>query len=182
MSVTRDEERRARKRAVEILNEARIPLTPQEKEEIEIEDYGLGDLNRVGTEVITYVNTNHCARELVLFPQQICPEHRHPPFDDNPGKQKTLRCRWGEVYLHVPGEETPRPKASPPEGRKDYYTAQKEITLTPGDQHTIPPDTEHWFQAGERGAVISEFSSKSADVKDVFTDPKVKRTHAVTKR
>ena len=26
---------------------------------------------------------------------QLCPEHRHPPFDDDPGKEETFRCRAG---------------------------------------------------------------------------------------
>ena len=43
--------------------------------------------------------------------------------------------------------------------------------LRPGDQHTIAPDTLHWFQAGDEGAVVSEFSTTSRDELDVFTDP-----------
>lgn len=174
--ITKEEWRRARDRAVGLLEKAGIVLTPEEKEGIEIVDYGLGDLERVGTEIVVYVNTErYCAKELVLFPCQTCPEHLHPPLDDNPGKQETFRCRWGEVYLHVPGEETRNPRAKPPKEREEYYTAKKEIVLTPGKQYTIPPNTPHWFQAGDQGAVISEFSSKSVDEKDVFTDPKVER-------
>lgn len=175
--ITRKELKSARRRAVEILSKAGITLTPEEEENIEVVDYGFGDLRHIGTEIVVYINTDrYCAKELVLFPRQICPEHRHPPLaPDNPGKQETFRCRWGEVYLHVPGEETRNPYAKPPEERRKYYTAQKEIVLTPGKQYTISPNTPHWFQAGDRGAVISEFSSKSVDVADIFTDPKVER-------
>ncbi|TSA17199.1 D-lyxose/D-mannose family sugar isomerase, partial [bacterium] len=35
--------------------------------------------------------------------------------------------------------------------------------------------TLHWFQAGDQGAVVSEFSSASIDELDVFTDPNIKR-------
>jgi D-lyxose ketol-isomerase len=42
-------------------------------------------------------------------------------------------------------------------------------------QYTIPPNTLHWFQAGEGGAIVSEFSSMSVDEKDVFTDPNIVR-------
>jgi D-lyxose ketol-isomerase len=52
------------------------------------------------------------------------------------------------------------------------------VELRPGDQYTLPPDTKHWFQAGENGAVVSEFSSTSIDEKDEFTDPRVKRIPA----
>ena len=48
--------------------------------------------------------------------------------------------------------------------------------LQPGDQYTIPPDTLHWFQAGDQGAIVSEFSTQSRDDLDVFSDPRVRRT------
>lgn len=47
--------------------------------------------------------------------------------------------------------------------------------LLPGEQFTIPPNTHHWFQAGEEGAIVSEFSSTSRDAFDIFTDPRIKR-------
>jgi D-lyxose ketol-isomerase len=50
-----------------------------------------------------------------------------------------------------------------------------EIVLRPGEQYTIPPNPKHWFQAGEEGAVVSEFSSLSLDDKDIFTDPRIVR-------
>jgi D-lyxose ketol-isomerase len=47
--------------------------------------------------------------------------------------------------------------------------------LKPGGQYTIPSNTLHWFQAGNRGAIVSEFSSTSRDETDLFTDPQIKR-------
>jgi D-lyxose ketol-isomerase len=71
-----------------------------------------------------------------------------------------------------------------PTGRAtcDYagpHTAAREIALGPGGQHTIPPNTLHWFQAGPEGAVVSEFSSTSRDELDVFTDPAIVRAPTV---
>ena len=37
------------------------------------------------------------------------------------------------------------------------------------------PGTKHWFQSGPEGAVISEFSTKSTDETDVFTDKRIVR-------
>ena len=37
------------------------------------------------------------------------------------------------------------------------------------------PGTLHWFQAGKDGAVISEFSTRSTDETDVFTDKSIVR-------
>jgi D-lyxose ketol-isomerase len=37
------------------------------------------------------------------------------------------------------------------------------------------PDTKHWFQSGPEGAIVSEFSTRSTDEADIFTDPRIKR-------
>jgi D-lyxose ketol-isomerase len=167
----------ARLRAAGVLAGAGIVLTPEEQAGIEIADFGLSRIDELGLEVVVYVNTDRvCAKELVLFPRQTCPEHRHPPFDGTPGKEETFRCRAGVVYLYVEGEPTAEPQARAPEGA---FTVGHEIVLRPGEQYTIPPDTLHWFQAGDEGAVVSEFSTTSRDDLDVFTDPRVGRETVV---
>ena len=139
-----------------MLAEAGIVLTRPEREQIEIADFGLGRLEEVGMQIVVYVNTDRvCAKELVLFPGQRCPEHRHPPVDGEPGKEETFRVRRGAVHLHVDGADT--------------------IALAPGEQYTIPPNTLHSFEAGDEGAIVSEFSTTSRDGLDVFTDPRVVR-------
>jgi D-lyxose ketol-isomerase len=171
----RSEVERARRRAATALADAGIVIAPEEREAIEVADFGLSDLERTGLQLFVYVNTERvCAKELVLFPGQTCPEHRHPPHDSSPGKEETFRCRRGLVYLYIQGERTPAPKARPP--RPDHVTVWHEVVLQPGEQFTIPPDTLHWFQAGPEGAVVSEFSTQSRDELDVFTDPEVERT------
>jgi D-lyxose ketol-isomerase len=168
----------ARARAGEYLARAGVTLTPAEARGIEVADFGLGELERTGLELITYVNTERvCAKELVLFPRQICPEHLHPSVDGEPGKEETFRCRWGEVYLYVPGEPVAPDEAlaRPPAGREATYTVWHEVVLRPGEQYTIYPETPHWFQAGDQGAVVSEFSTRSRDEADIFTDPQIRR-------
>ncbi len=160
-----------------LLQAAGMVFTDREKEEMEVADCGYGDIERLGLQAVVYENNKrYCAKELILLPRQMFPEHRHPPLDEgNPGKQETFRCRWGEVYLYVEGNPTLFPKASVPDEYKKYLTVWKEIVLQPGDQQTLRPNTKHWFQAGDSGAVISEFSSTSLDEKDLFTDPNVRR-------
>ena len=70
---------------------------------------------------------------------------------------ETFRCRWGVVYLYIEGVPTRRMKAVIPEAYERYFTVRHEIILQPGDQYTLPPDSLHWFQAGTRGAILSEF-------------------------
>jgi len=142
----------AARQALALYERAGIVLTPAEKENLEVADFGLGDLKHTGLQIVVYINTRRvCAKEMALLPGQACPEHRHVGA---PGKEETFRCRCGRVYLSVEGEE---------------------IVLEPGAQHTIYPDTRHSFRAGPEGAVISEFSTTSTDETDVFTDPRILR-------
>lgn len=174
--ITKKEYEKIRSRVLAMLSKAGIVLTDEEKQRIEVADFGLGDLNRTALQLITYVNTDRvCAKELVLFPGQTCPEHMHPPVDNDPGKEETFRCRWGEMYLYIPGEPTPNPRAKPPSGDEKYYTVFHEVILRPGEQYTLPPQTLHWFQSGPEGAIVSEFSTTSRDELDVFTDPRIDR-------
>ncbi len=172
-----DKFERFRERAAAMLKAARIAITPKERAGMEVAHFGLGDVEKIGLEIVVYENNDrYCAKELVLFPWQICPEHRHPgPAPERPGKQETFRCRHGEVYLYVPGEPAPKPKAKVPRKYARNFTVWNEIVLRPGGQYTLPPDTLHWFQAGDKGAIVSEFSSTSTDENDVFTDPAIRR-------
>jgi D-lyxose ketol-isomerase len=139
-----------------MLEDAGIVLTAAERDAIEVADFGLGQLEQVGLQLVVYVNTERvCAKELVLFPGQACPEHRHPPVGGEPGKEETFRCRTGSVHLWVDGHG--------------------EVVLQPGEQFTILPDTLHRFQAGAEGAIVSEFSTRSRDDADIFTDSRIRR-------
>ena len=114
-----------------------------------------------------------------MWPRQTCPEHRHPNVNGQPGKEETFRCRRGRVYLYTSGEPTPMPICRPARSERGAYTVWHEIVLEPGDQHTIPPGTLHWFQAGPDGAIVSEFSTESRDELDIFTDPEIGRATVV---
>ena len=165
-----------RKQALEMYGKAGIVLTEAEQDQIEIADFGLGRFEQTGLGVLVYVNTDRCcAKELAMWPHQTCPEHRHPPVGSNPGKEETFRCRWGTIYLYVPGPHASTPKAVMPAGDEINYTVWREIELNPGEQYTLMPDTLHWFQAGPEGAVVSEFSTRSSDENDVFTDENIAR-------
>ena len=159
---------------LEYFDKASIVLTDEEKKNIEVADFGKGICKEVGLQLLVYVNTERvCAKEMVLLPGQTCPEHKHIPTAGISGKEETFRCRYGEVYLYVEGEKnTDKIKAILP---KTDVTVFHEVILTPGRQYTIMPETLHWFQAGPNGAVISEFSTKSTDETDIFTDKSIIR-------
>ena len=153
---------------------AKAGIIVRPDEEIEVSDFGLNNIENVGLQLCVYINTERvCAKEMVLLPHQTCPEHKHVGDGKTAGKEETFRCRYGKVYLYVEGE-----------GKKEDIhgvlpatktTIYHEVTLNPGEQYTIMPGTLHWFQAGDEGAVISEFSTKSTDETDVFTDENIVR-------
>ena len=163
------------KLALEYYEKAGIVLNDREKQSIEVIDFGLGKVAEMGLQLLTYINTDRvCAKEMVLTPYQTCPEHKHVPTAGMAGKEETFRCRYGKVYLYVAGEGSADTiGARMPATDVTYF---HEVVLLPGEQYTIMPETWHWFQAGEDGAVISEFSTRSTDETDVFTDSRIVRS------
>jgi D-lyxose ketol-isomerase len=165
------------RKSARMMARAKMHLTPKEVKHIEVCDYELGEVDTIGTQIVIYCNTERCcAKELIMLPGQICPEHTHPPIGDYPGKEETFRCRWGTMYLYVPGKPAKKPKAKVPAARKQHFKVWHEVILKPGDQYTLQPMTPHWFQAGPRGCITSEFSTRSYDKQDIFTDPDIMRT------
>ena len=169
-------------RALEYYDKANIYLTEEERKNLEIADMGMDRIEEIGIQIHVYLNTKRCsAKEMVLFPNQICPEQRHPPFDDYPGKEESFRVRYGTLYLYVEGEPVAmdQMKAMIPADKKDTFTVYHEIILKKGDQYTIEPNITHWICGGPEGCVISEFASYNRDDLDIFTDPAVARMAGV---
>ena len=166
------------KKTLKYFKKAKIQLSNDEKQRIEIADFGLNDLQNVGLQLLTYINTDRvCAKEMVLLPYQTCPEHWHIPTNGQDGKEETFRCRFGKVYLYVDGEGKKEDiKAKIPNTEVSVF---HEIVLNEGEQYTLYPNTKHWFQAGDKGAIISEFSTHSTDETDVFTDKAIIRTPCI---
>lgn len=178
MALTRAEWRQAKDGAAALYAKAGIVLNQYDLEHMEIIDFGFADLDKIGIQLITYVNDDrYCAKELLLFPHQTCPEHRHPPIPahGDPGKQETFRCRYGGLYFYVEGQPASGIKARIPAEHENVLTVRHEIILRPGDQFTLPRDTWHWFQAGPEGCVVSEYSSKSREEYDLWTDKRIIR-------
>jgi D-lyxose ketol-isomerase len=172
--ITESEKQDYRRQYIELVSKSGIVIKDDEIQALEITDLGVNDFMQQGLGMHVYVNTDrYCAKELLLLPGQTCVEHLHPEVDGRPGKMETFRCRYGRVLLYIDGQETPARQAVLPKGSEQYYTVFQEIILNAGDQYTISHNTKHWFQAGSDGAVLSEFSSTSADDKDVFSDPRV---------
>ena len=164
-------------KALEYYERAHIVLTEEEKANLEVADFGLDDIYHLGLQLVVYINTERvCAKEMVLFEGQTCLEHMHVDTDGNKGKEETFRCRYGVVHLFVEGERNVGDDVSLP---ASPVTVFHEVVLHPGEQYTIMPYTKHWFRGGKGGCVVSEFSTKSTDETDVWTDNRVVRIPTV---
>ena len=172
---------RQKELALEYYEKAHIVLTEEEKANIEVADLGLNMVDKVGLQLVVYINTDRvCAKEMVLTPHQVCPEHRHGPTNGQEGKEETFRCRYGKVYLYTDSEsgKGDKDKIGVPLPPTDV-TVFNETVLLPGEQFTIMPGTLHWFTSGDEGAVISEFSTRSTDETDYFTDKRIVRAPSI---
>jgi D-lyxose ketol-isomerase len=167
--------RKAREWAFETFRKAGVPIRDDERDKIEIADFGLGRFDEQGMHLFTMVATErYAAKALALAPLQTEPEHWHPPVGDDPGKQETVRLLWGTLYFYLPGKDTLK-KGFVPRGRDAIFTCRHELVMKPGDQLTLKPGQKHWFQAAGEGAVLYTFSSTARDVLDGFSDPDVQR-------
>jgi D-lyxose ketol-isomerase len=174
--ITTKQLKEAQYKAADMIQKSGIMLGIKEISKIEVVDFGLNNLEKEGVQVFTMVNTERIAAKiLVLFPNQTEPEHWHPKVGDDPGKEETVRIIAGTVYFYIPGEDTKK-YGFIPEGKDAVYTCRHELVMKPGDQITLPPQTKHWFQTDDFGAVMYSFSTTVRDASDGFTDPHINRT------
>mgnify|MGYP000934529162 CR=1 FL=1 len=162
-------------KAAELIKKSGIKISDEEVKRIEVVDFGLGNLQKEGAQILTFYSTNRAsAKVIVLFPYQTLPEHWHPQIGNDPGKEETIRVAYGTVYLYIPGEANIK-EGFIPKGKEEYYTARHEIVMKCCDQITLIPGTKHWLQSGEEGAVMYSFSTCARDVLDLFSDPHIVR-------
>ncbi|MCK8045460.1 D-lyxose/D-mannose family sugar isomerase [Shewanella sp. 1CM18E] len=164
---------------LELLGLSGIFLTKVETENLEVTDFGLNDFHHTGLIIHTYINTERCcAKELIMLPDQICPEHTHPTVGQRLGKEETFRCRYGKVSIFIEGSITANPSVTLPKDI-EHYTVFHEVILEKGQQLTLTPNSKHWFKAHSDGAVVSEFSTNSNDAADLFTNKAINRASRV---
>lgn len=179
--ITKEDFKYVCERSIEMIESAGIYLSAEDKKQITAADFGLNQIKKEGVQIMTLFDTTRMAAKiLVLLPHQTEPEHWHPPVGNDPGKEEVIRGIWGDLIFCIPGEDTLK-KGFLVEGKEAYYTMRNEVVINPGDQLVLPPGTKHWFQAGERGAVMYSFSTKVTDLMDKFTDPNIQRDTVIEK-
>jgi len=162
-------------KSLDMIGEAGILLTPEDRKMMTAADFGLSHIKTEGVQILTMFETERIAGKiLVLLPYQTEPEHWHPTVGDDPGKEEVIRAISGELYFYIPGENNMK-HGFIVDGKNDCYTMRNEVVLKPGEQLVLPAGSKHWFQAGKSGAVMYSFSSKVTDLLDQFSDPDIIR-------
>ena len=158
-------------RAKALLNKSGFQVTEAELQTMVVNDFGLGNFETEGFVLLDILRTSKVRTALlIMFPHQTLPQHLHPPYDTELGKEETLRVLYGSTKVYVRGEQN-NPDIKIPVGKERYYTAKTEIALSAGQQYTIPETIEHWFQAGPEGSVNITFQNRVDEAKNVFYDP-----------
>lgn len=157
--------------ALALIDQSGFPLTAADRENLKVNDFGLDDVRSEG---FVFTDILLAARVRVtlfaLLPYQTVPQHLHPAYDNEPGKEETLRVLYGQAKVYVEG---PPSGGAPriPKGKEAYYTAAREYCLEAGGQVTVEPKTAHWFQGGPEGAVCLTFQNRVDEMKNQFFDP-----------
>ena len=61
-------------------------------------------------------------------------------------------------------------------GKEETFRCRWGRIFHESELYTLKPNTKHCSQAGDVGAVVSEFSTPSFDEEDIFSDPRIVRT------
>lgn len=179
--ITKEDFNEVCERSIEMIEAAGLFLTQKDKSNITAADFGLSQIKKEGVQIVTLFQTERIAAKiLVLLPFQTEPEHWHPTVGDDPGKEEVIRALSGDLYFYIPGEDTMKKGFIVP-GKEDFYTMRHEVDMKPGDQLVLPAGTKHWFQAGEKGAVMYSFSTTVTDLNDQFTDLNIERDTVIEK-
>jgi len=176
--ISKEEFSKYKRQTLKILRKNRIYISEDEIKNIEIADFGLNKIRVFGLQTFVLIKTEKvCLKIIVLFPYQICPEHKHSRIlaDKQEGKEESLRILNGTLFLYKEGTPSNSSKYRIPEEKKDYFTVFSENVLEKGMKLTIEPDTWHWFQAGPNGVIIENISTKTIDEEDLFIDPNIIR-------
>jgi D-lyxose ketol-isomerase len=164
------DEIKMREEALLMLEKSGFPVTEKELATFKLNDFGLGNLSEEGFGFIDLLRTDRVRVTLqILLPYQTLPQHKHPPYENENGKEETIRNLWGQFKVYVEGDAD-RTDLRIPNGKDAFYTARKEVILEKGGQFTVEANVDHWFQAGPEGAVALAFQNRVDETRNIFYD------------
>ena len=72
-------------KSLDMIDEAGILLTPEDRKKMTAADFGLSNIKIEGVQILTMFETDRIAGKiLVLLPNQTEPEHWHPTVGEDP--------------------------------------------------------------------------------------------------
>jgi sialic acid synthase SpsE/quercetin dioxygenase-like cupin family protein len=143
-SVDNDILDRIKRQTLEILENAKIPLSGNEKVEISAH-YGLQEFESYGALIIDKINREYCKKIIVVSPSQSHPTHRHIK------KEEAFELLYGDCVLNLNGVE---------------------INMTRGKPILIARGVEHNFKS-KHGCVIEEISTTHVPGDSIYQDPNI---------
>ncbi len=166
-------EKEVRSEYSDLLVKSGFPISKNELEMLEVNDLGLGDIRKEGFAFIDILRTKRLRITiLMLLPNQSLPQHVHPPYEEEIGKEETIRVIFGQTKVYSAKNNQEDEPILIPTGKEKYYTARHETKLEQGQQFTVTPNTNHWFQGGSEGAVNICFQNRVDETRNIFFDPK----------
>jgi len=159
------------------------PIYDQLKTEaFKVTDFGLGDFAHVGMGSISWVNENYATggyagTEIFLLPGQMIAEYKTLKCDNCPARRESWFVRYGSIYsfsventlgFFPDGVEIP-------ESQKKFTKVNNCKLVTAGklDIHDKIGDW-HFIMGGEKGAIVTRFSTFQNKEGTKFLNPKVK--------
>jgi len=165
------DEKTIQREYLDLLCRSGFLISGTEREAMAISDFGLGNLLSEGFAFIDILRSARLRITLIaLLPNQTLPQHVHPPYEGEQGKEETLRVLSGQTKVYIKGKATD-PDLLIPAGKDPFYTARQQACLNPGEQYTVSPGIEHWFQGGPEGSVSICFQNRVDETKNLFRDP-----------
>ena len=94
-----------REQAQDLIRKSGFVLSAEEQAELSINDFGLGDFAAEGFAFVDILRSERLRITVfVLLPRQSLPQHKHPPYDSEIGKEETLRALYGQTNIYIDGD------------------------------------------------------------------------------
>lgn len=126
-----------------LLSYAKIPLNHEFQTEYS-HHYGIDKFREIGAILITIINREYAKKLIIQLPGQLHPWHFHKR------KEETFLVVFGKLNVEID---------------------EKKLTLSPGDQITVPPGVWHRFWSEEEGCIFEEISTTAYKNDSVYRDP-----------
>jgi len=175
--------KKAKQAYLDLMARFNYPIYDQLKTDaFKVTDFGLGDFAHVGMGSVAWINENYltggyAGTEIFLLPGQMIAEYKNEKCDNCPAKRESWLVRYGSIYSFTvestlgffpDGVEIPK-------SQKECAKANNCKLITAGKYDTHDKIGEwHFIMGGEKGAIVTQFSTFQNKKGTKFSNPKIK--------